>query len=59
MYKESWVFVCEDFPKENQMQASKATHIGLAKNSNFLYTAIVIDYNFRFQSQILSDYTYY
>jgi len=29
MYMESCVFVCEDFPKENRMQANKATHIGL------------------------------
>ncbi|GAA4807080.1 hypothetical protein GCM10023330_12020 [Litoribaculum gwangyangense] len=28
LYKESCVFVCEDFPKENQMQANKATHMG-------------------------------
>ena len=34
---ESCVFVCEDFPKENQMHANKATHIGLGKTSNFLY----------------------
>jgi hypothetical protein len=27
-YMESCVFVCEDFPKENQMLANKATHIG-------------------------------
>jgi hypothetical protein len=48
---ESCVFVCEDFPKENRMQANKATHIGLAKTSNFLYTgyAFVIIY-FRIQS---------
>jgi len=28
MYMESCVFECEDFPKENRMQANKATHIG-------------------------------
>jgi hypothetical protein len=28
MYMESCVFVCEDFPKENRMQANKATNIG-------------------------------
>jgi len=28
MCMESCVLVCEDFPKENQMQASKATDIG-------------------------------
>jgi hypothetical protein len=28
MYMESCVFECEDFPKENQKLANKATHIG-------------------------------
>ncbi|MFG6688092.1 hypothetical protein ACGK9U_16090, partial [Mariniflexile sp. HNIBRBA6329] len=28
MYMESCVFECEDFPKENRMQANKATDIG-------------------------------
>ena len=27
MYKKSCVFVCEDFPKENQKQANKAPTI--------------------------------
>ena len=40
MYMESCVFECEDFPKENQMQANKATNIGQAQNSNFLYTVL-------------------
>ena len=34
------VFVCEDFPKENQKLANKATPIGQAQNSNFLYTML-------------------
>ena len=29
MYMESCVFVCEDFPMENQKLANKATDIGL------------------------------
>ncbi len=37
---ESCVFVCEDFPKENQKLANKATDIGKAQNSNFLYTVL-------------------
>ena len=40
MYMESCVFVCEDFPKENQKPANKATNNGLAKTSNFLYTVL-------------------
>ena len=40
MYKESCVFECEDFPKENQKLANKATNIGLGKTSNFFYTVL-------------------
>ncbi len=40
MYMKCCVFVCEDFPKENQKLANKATNIGKAKTSNFLYTLL-------------------
>ena len=43
---ESCVFECEDFPKENQKQANKATHIGLGKTSNFLYILLAHVYFF-------------
>jgi hypothetical protein len=42
MYMESCVFVREDFPKENQKLASKATNIGLGKTSDFLYTVLCL-----------------
>ncbi len=41
MYMEICVFVCEDFPKDNQKLANKATNIGLDKSSNFLYTSLL------------------
>jgi hypothetical protein len=40
MYVESCVFECEDFLEENQKQANKVTHIGLAKASNLLYMVL-------------------
>ena len=42
LYKESCVFVCENFPKENQKLANKATNFGLGKTSNFFYTVLCV-----------------
>ena len=43
---ESCVFECEDFPKENQKHANKATDIVLGKTSNFLYILLAHVYYF-------------
>jgi len=46
MYKESCVFVCEDFPKENQKLANKQLTLVWLKLAIFLYGVPVAQPNF-------------
>lgn len=45
MCMESCVFVCEDFPSENRMQASKTTHIVKLKIAIFIHCFVVGSYS--------------
>jgi hypothetical protein len=52
---ESYEFVCEDFPKENQKLANKAADIDLGKTSNFLYTVLpIVIFRFAFHGLLFS-----